>query len=244
MGSSGLIDISTTVFLDNGCSGFALMDKDFATLHKIPVVASDTTYTVSLANGSSGGMIQTQTTPLTLKLGSHSEQVCFLLTSLSTPITLGLPWMRLHNPLVNWRSLTLTFSDDSCIKLGHLTSLPSALPLENAMGLHDSLDISTLDAVLPPSDLPTTQSSTGTDIVNAADFLKYAQEHKLDISIAHLDYQPSGSSPTVSIRAVLLNKEYTKSSLSLDSRGVPLKYQDFSDVFTMKTEPPPGLPPH
>ena len=88
------------------------MDSEFALAHGFPLLPTSTTFTVSLADGSSAGLITTQTAPLILRLGSHVEKVNFLVTCLAvnTPIILGLPWMVLHNPSVNWCELTLSLT--------------------------------------------------------------------------------------------------------------------------------------
>ena len=49
---------------------------------------------------------------------------------------------------------------------------------------------------------------------------------------------------TVSLNAVLTTKEYAKTKIPLDSRGVPVKYKQYQDVFNTKSDPNPPLAPH
>ena len=50
-------------FVDDGCSGFALMDFDFARLNGIKIIPllSSEQFNVTLADGSSGGLIRYKT---------------------------------------------------------------------------------------------------------------------------------------------------------------------------------------
>ena len=41
-----------------------------------------------------------------------------------------------------------------------------------------------------------------------------------------------------------MTKQYASTEIPMDSRGVPLKYQDYADTFTLKSESPAPLPPH
>ena len=233
--SSDLKTLSTIAFVDDGCTGFALLDSDFASRNNIPLVPLDTSYSVTLANGSIAGRIDFKTKPLTLRLGHHQEEVSFLVTKLSSvsPVTLGLPWMRLHNPTVNWKTLTLSFADCTSHSVNSIGVAPTdghSLPL-----LRDSRYF---------SQQPTSSSSQDIELFNARAFLAHARKHNLDIFTAQLDVRLDGPSPTVSISSVLTKKEYAKTRIPLDSRGVPIKYQAFGDVFHLKTESPTPLPPH
>ncbi|KJA25017.1 hypothetical protein HYPSUDRAFT_98067, partial [Hypholoma sublateritium FD-334 SS-4] len=58
------------------------------------------------ADGSlnSGGAI-THLCELSMRVGDHSETLLFRITNTgSSDIILGLDWLRLHNPLVDWSS--------------------------------------------------------------------------------------------------------------------------------------------
>jgi len=52
----------------------------------------------------------------TLDLGHHSESIELFITTLSPkhPIVLGTPWLRMHNPVIDWFQNTLTFGSLRC----------------------------------------------------------------------------------------------------------------------------------
>ena len=211
------------------------MDLDFAITNNLPIVASPRKHQVFLANGSHAGTITQQTASLRLQIGHHVEPICFLLTKLlaTLPISLGIQWLQIHNPEINWRQLKVEFSDPICLSHRHL---PSADGPASSARLQD--------LVLPPAGNPTVDPDKSMIMENASTFLDSVNKDSLDISLGHLRFAPDGSNPSLFIHSVVLTKEYTKSSLPLDSRGVPFKYMAYADVFTTKSEPPPGLPPH
>ena len=230
-----------SVFLDDGCNTLALIDKTFVSKHNIPFRSLSTPFSVSLANDSFGGTISQITEPLTLSIGPHSETISFLIYTLSVPITLGLPWMKLHNPKINWRDLTLSFSDPICAQKGHLHSI--SRPSFNISLCSSQHSSSSFSESFIPSQTPTVQSSSDIKLINAASFLRVARKFKLDIYSTRLDITLSNI-PAVSIRSVLTTKQYATSEIPLDPRGVPLKYREFADIFSLKTEPPGPLPSH
>ena len=231
---------SLSVFLDDGCNTLALIDKNFVLKNNIPFRDLSTPVSVSLANDSFGGIISQITEPLTLSIGPHSETISLLIYNLSVPITLGLPWMRLHNPKVNWRDLTLSFSDPICSQKGHLHYI--SRPSYN-ISFCSSQHSSSFSEPIIPSQTPTVQSSSDIKLINAASFLRVARKHKLDIYSTRLGITLSNI-PTVSIRSVLTTKQYATSEIPMDPRGVPLKYREFEDIFSLKSEPPGPLPSH
>ena len=99
------------------------MDENFAAINKFELEPSPSTYSVSVADGTLSGIISTRTKPLELHLGSHREQLQFLIVPrLKSNVTLGLPWIRAHNPSVNWRTLSFTFDDPVCYEQSHITT--------------------------------------------------------------------------------------------------------------------------
>ena len=75
--------IPVTVFVDDGCTGFALLDIDFARQNKISLLPIVSPISVVLADksSSSAGPIIFSTPPLQLSLGGHIETITFLVTS-------------------------------------------------------------------------------------------------------------------------------------------------------------------
>jgi len=106
---SALVDFDAT-------SSF--IDQTFVAQHNIPMVKKLTPVSVEVIDGRTiaSGAITHETTPLEeLYIGKHTEKI--ILNIISTPhhpIILGLPWLEVHNPIIDWRSRTLTFSSQQC----------------------------------------------------------------------------------------------------------------------------------
>jgi hypothetical protein len=68
------------------------------------------------AIGSNKGMVTHQTEPLTMKiLRGHTEEIQFDLVTMGThAVILGMPWLRLHNPQIDWWKERITMSQCQC----------------------------------------------------------------------------------------------------------------------------------
>ena len=225
------------LFIDDGCSTLALMSEDFVTLNNISTITLPYSTPVRLADGGfTNHPITHQTLPIKLSIGTHTEIITFLvLKNLRHPVLLGLPWMQLHNPAVNWRSMVVHFSDPHCIKAHLEASVPCQIQC-----------ITSRSDVLPSTTLLQEQTDvllTEPVLLNCDDFINLVDQEKLDIFVVHFEPPTLKGNKGISICEILPLKEYTKSSLTLDSRGVPEQYLNFADVFAPKSEPKP-LPPH
>ena len=92
-----------TVFVDDGCNALALINEDTAKQLSLQFFTLSELIPIFYASGQSSpaGPIRFKTQPLILDIGGHREAISFLITQITHPILLGLPWMQLHNPLVN-----------------------------------------------------------------------------------------------------------------------------------------------
>ncbi len=70
-----------------------------------------------LADGKPADTIS-EYTLIPCQIGDHQELGLFFVVNLApdTPLILGLPWLRRHNPVIDWAALTLTFSSNYCCK--------------------------------------------------------------------------------------------------------------------------------
>jgi hypothetical protein len=105
-----------SALVDSGATS-SFIDQTFVAQHNILVVKKSTPVTVEVIDGRTiaSGAITHETTPLELYIGKHTEKI--VLNIISTPhhpIILGLPWLEAHNPIIDWRSRTLTFSAQWC----------------------------------------------------------------------------------------------------------------------------------
>ncbi len=95
----------------------SFIDQTFIVQHNIPVIKKSTPVPIEVIDGRTiaSSVITHETTPLELCIGKHTEKI--VLNIISTPhhpIILGLPWLEAHNPIIDWRSRTLTFRAQRC----------------------------------------------------------------------------------------------------------------------------------
>jgi hypothetical protein len=105
-----------SALVDSGATS-SFIDQTFVIQHNIPAIKKSTPVPVEVIDGRTitSGAITHETTPLELYIGKHTEKI--VLNIISTPhhpIILGLPWLEAHNPIIDWRSRTLTFSAQWC----------------------------------------------------------------------------------------------------------------------------------
>jgi hypothetical protein len=105
-----------SALVDSGATS-SFIDQTFVTQHNIHVVKKSTLVLVEVIDGRTitSGAITHKTTLLELCIGKHTEKI--VLNIISTPhhpIILGLLWLEAHNPIIDWRSRTLTFSAQRC----------------------------------------------------------------------------------------------------------------------------------
>jgi hypothetical protein len=112
---------NTTLFIDNGCSGMALLSEDFANKLKIKTCPSEHPIPVILADGSRSKSIIRKSEPLTLRVANHTEEIVFLICKMPFEVILGLQWIRLHNPSIDWKKMSFHLNDNSCFSAGHCT---------------------------------------------------------------------------------------------------------------------------
>jgi hypothetical protein len=105
-----------SALVDSGATS-SFIDQTFVAQHNIHVVKKSTLVPVEVIDGRTiaSSAITHETTPLELCIGKHTEKI--VLNIISTPhhpIILGLPWLEAHNPIIDWRFRTLTFSAQRC----------------------------------------------------------------------------------------------------------------------------------
>jgi len=104
------------VLVDSGATS-SFINQKFVTQHNIPMVKKLTPIPVEVIDGRTiaSDAITHETTLLELRISKHAEKI--ILNIISTPhhlVILGLPWLEAHNPIIDWRSKTLTFSAQRC----------------------------------------------------------------------------------------------------------------------------------
>lgn len=110
--SQNSVMFRTTSLIDSGSTAMAFADNDSVVKpFEIKTRPLFTPRTVRLADGATQASI-THYFTYRLHIGHHSEIIVFFVRTLSksNPIILGLPWLKLHNPICDWTSLTLKFN--------------------------------------------------------------------------------------------------------------------------------------
>lgn len=103
--------ISTFAFLDSGATR-SHISESFVSVHSVPTRRLDVPQIVHTVDDRpllSGALTDEAVAHLSI-LGSHSEHLSLGVVSMSYPIILGLDWLKRHNPLIDWKSGTLSLT--------------------------------------------------------------------------------------------------------------------------------------
>ena len=118
------LNCSVLAYVDCGAAGGNFISRSFVNLNAIPTVTTSASL-VSGFTGSSSTSTSAVTAPLKLSVGSHhTETINFtVLDECRHPLILGYDWLFLHNPVVDWKAPSVTFSRCYC------NGLPSSIPV-------------------------------------------------------------------------------------------------------------------
>lgn len=95
-----------SAFLDSG-SAENFIHAALVLQHHIPVIRLEKALSISSINGETlPDLVEFRTVPLVLRASAlHQEEISFyVLTKSSSPLILGLPWLRSHAPVIDWSS--------------------------------------------------------------------------------------------------------------------------------------------
>ncbi|KAF8809799.1 hypothetical protein BYT27DRAFT_7093634, partial [Phlegmacium glaucopus] len=170
-----------------------------------------------LIDGSSPGMI-THATNVSIRFSCGTvHKIRFLLTKLDSdfPAVLGLDWLTLHNPLIDWVDSSVTFRDRIVI-----------LPVPVSVSAKAPIPVEIPSVPEPPPDIPFVPkplTAPKISLVSAAAFMRSicsegAQCYSISV---HDPVEAAGRSASASA---------TPSDSDLD--GVPEIYHEFLDVFS------------
>jgi len=108
-------ECTTTALVDSGASE-NFIDKAYAEASGIPMQQKKTPTRVLTVDRSevTGGPV-THDTQIHLTINHHEEDIrLHCITIGNTPIILGLPWLKLHDPVIGWKNHTVKFHSDHC----------------------------------------------------------------------------------------------------------------------------------
>ncbi|KAL4007327.1 hypothetical protein ACER0C_001179 [Sarotherodon galilaeus] len=116
--------------LDSGAEQ-SFLDESLARKLGFPAVPLQEPLQVLALNGSPLAEITHRTADLTLVLsGNHVERVSlFLFKAPSTPLVLGFPWLKQHNPQIDWAQGRVTGWSEWCHEHCLRAAVPSLVPL-------------------------------------------------------------------------------------------------------------------
>ena len=111
------LEISCSAMLDSGAGG-NFMDLTFAHENHIPLLKRTTPLDMETVDGSplSSGPVTQETVKLQIRINTdHHEDIHFsLISSPKFPIILGIPWLAIHNPSIDWENHVLHFPSEFC----------------------------------------------------------------------------------------------------------------------------------
>ncbi|TKA44817.1 hypothetical protein B0A49_13660, partial [Cryomyces minteri] len=123
-----------TAMIDSGATGNFISHKAILRLG-LRKQEKKQKYSLRLIDGTEigYGKVTHETQKTTMKLDTHNEQINFDITDTGTDeIVLGIPWLRIHNPTINWSTGKLQFTRCNCE-----TTRPSRLRIPAEDEEHD-----------------------------------------------------------------------------------------------------------
>lgn len=102
------------------------IDSNLVEHHGLQVIKLEASKEVLAIDGRQLEVVTHKAEPLKLTLsGNHREFIeLYIIQSPSTPIVLGLPWLKTHNPHIDWITTTIRSWSNFC----HAHCLHSAIP--------------------------------------------------------------------------------------------------------------------
>ncbi len=123
--------IKIKAFLDSGASA-CFIDKNLVKRHNLPIVPKKYPVTVEVINGRPliSGDVTHETKPLDIILKGHQSTIVFnIISSPSNPLVLGLSWLEMINPDIDWKKRKLTYRTMvSHISSRHPINVPNPCP--------------------------------------------------------------------------------------------------------------------
>ena len=92
------------------------MSERFAQNKGIATRKKKDRYKLITVDRSSLPKVDSETIPLPLAIQQHHEEVVLDVTAMAShDIVLGMPWLKKHNPVIDWRRRVLTFEQCDCV---------------------------------------------------------------------------------------------------------------------------------
>jgi Retroviral aspartyl protease len=243
-------NLSFSCMIDCG-SSHCFIDSHYAKVNHFPIV-SVPCMRLHLIDGSSPSYI-TRATDISVQFPcGTTHQVRFLITKLDIkfPAVLGLDWLTLHNPLINWADSSVTFRDHP--NTTPVTTTQSVLANEEELASKDDASSELLEDLSDPNPLdipePTTEFISnptvdsipvpGTIPVSSSIPNNSGTSSALLISLVSVEaFMRSMQSEGAQCFSILVHKplkpdSFNKPKFNPDLKNVPEVYHEFADVFS------------
>jgi hypothetical protein len=221
-----------TAMIDSGASG-NFITQDTVERNRLPTQKKNQAYRLRVVDGTTAqGTVDTETQLITATVRKHREEIQFdVLEHANYPVILGKPWLRKHNPTINWRTHEIQFADCSC------GITPSRMSSEKT--------------VTPPSGgwcrdthtkITKTRRERGIEANHSVDYASHDTKPSIQLNESGRGgYDTSG---TQKPRSDTSRKTQTSGNTSEVPQGkVPDEYKEFEQLF-QKKPPESELPEH
>jgi len=136
-GEKGSVTINAMI--DSGATQH-FIDREVCNKHGIKMIKAKNPEEIYLADGKPSAMGPvTYMTKVPMDISSHRELATFQVANLQNHgVILGMPWLREHNPLIDWNDKRITFNSERCTTWC-LKSSPVAYAIPEEKALEENL---------------------------------------------------------------------------------------------------------
>lgn len=122
--------IPVKVLVDSGADD-NFIDSNLATLHNIPLIELSAPKKILAIDGSSLDVVthKTEAIKLTVSSNHHEFIELFVISSPLSSIVLGIPWLKLHNPHIDWSTASIRGWSNYCHAHCLLSAVPETSPV-------------------------------------------------------------------------------------------------------------------
>ncbi|KAK9652865.1 hypothetical protein HCH54_010281 [Aspergillus fumigatus] len=217
------IKLPTYALLDTGAEGRGFIDKGWAEDQKLEPIPLEDPITLHTFDGREpeNGKI-THYVQMDMRIEDHFEKDArFYIVQLAHyPVVLGIPWMKVHDPLIRFAAHSITFDSDYCRKYCNTPQKSTKI-----QALHD-IPPKTQPRYLPPR--PKGLEKRDIAFISLAACSAYARRNAQMFTITLEDLEA----------ALRIKKAQEEDLINL----LPEEFKDYADVFSPKEAE--RLPPH
>ena len=109
-------EVSINAMIDSGAKE-DFIDKTICDKHQIPTILTEKPREIYLADGNLSQMGPiTHIAKVPIEIGGHQETATLQVANLQNhEIILGMPWLKGHNPRIDWENEKITCDSERCI---------------------------------------------------------------------------------------------------------------------------------